>query len=127
MQLTTDQRLYIGGLLQWGIDLRQRFAKTTLDIRFEVTDSLAFEVRVYTYEGCFHRLTDNGTCGQSIFDRKGDPSELLRKSLSDIENYVENYHANQEAELAKQVSSLNERIEQLRKDRKAVQPAEVEL
>lgn len=127
MQLTTDQRLYIGGLLQWGIDLRQRFAKTTLEICFDVTSRLEFQVDVYNTDGGFHRVIGNGACGQSIFDGKGNPSETLRRSLSEIEACVNNYHANQEAELAKQVSSLNARIEQLRKDRKAVQPAEVEL
>ena len=122
MNLTNEHRIYIGGLLEWGGNLREKYAKTSLKVCFHVDDELNFGVSVYTREPNFHRLTDNGALGISIFDRKGKPTDELKSSLDNIERYLQTYHENQEAELQKQVIALNAQLLKLRDERAAIRP-----
>lgn len=122
MNLTNEQRIYIGGLLEWGGNLREKYAKTSLKVCFGINDDLNFAVYVYHREPNFHRLTDNGALGIRIFDRNGKPTDELKSSLDNIERYLQTYHENQEAELQKQVIALNAQLLKLRDERAAIRP-----
>ncbi len=130
MYLTTEQRIYIGGLVAWGNEMAERYKKTSLRVISDVnSEYLTFQVTVYyNKESVFRRLTDNGACGDYIFDRKGNPSEELKKSLSDIERFCETYHDEQAKLLQEQIDDLTRKIVAIREDRKAVkEAADVEL
>ena len=130
MYLTTEQRIYIGGLVAWGNEMAERYKKTSLRVISDVnSEYLTFQVTVYyNKESVFRRLTDNGACGKGIFDRKGNPSEGLKKSLSDIERFCETYHEEQAKLLQEQIDDLTRKIVAIREDRKAVkEAADVEL